>query len=472
MESSALFIKHSLAAIKAACPIQIILTSDYSKWLTKQPKFIANQLLSTCFEPKHGAFTLLLDAKGERCMVLQILDSLEDYLQVGALSANLPKGSYYFLEPKTLTSPQLTNLVIGFGLGGYQFDAFKTKVTSQRLCRLVLPPATKFNAPKALAVLEATFKVRDLINMPSEQLYPLALASEAAAIAKRFKARFKVIKGKTLATNFPAVAAVGRGSVREPCLIELNYGSPKHFKLTLVGKGVCFDAGGLDLKSASGMLEMKKDMGGAAHALGLAQIIMQLKLPINLRVLIPAVENLPSGSSYKVRDIIRMRSGVSVEVGNTDAEGRLILADALSLATEASPDLIIDFATLTGAARVALGMDMAALFSNQDALAQNLVAHMNREAEPVWQLPLYQPYKEYLHPQHADLINTTSSVGISGGAITAALFLEAFVKQVPWIHLDFNGSNIKAAPGRPKGGEAICLRGALAFLEQMLAARA
>ncbi len=467
--------EQSVTAAMTACPIQLLLASDWKQWRSQQSITIQNQLCSLDFQPRAGHYALLLDTAGQRQLVVQLLANEQDYLAVGELAAKLPQGSYYLLETGW-SSAQLAAFALGWGLGGYVFDDYLGATRRQELARraqLVFPAGiVSADRQRWQALLAGSFWVRDLINQPCEALYPEQLAVQAQQLADRFTANCQVITGAQLTQEFPAVAMVGRGSDRAPCLIEINWHREsdyaRDFRLVLVGKGVCFDAGGLDLKGSSSMFQMKKDMAGAAHAMGLAQIIMALQLPIQLWVLIPAVENLPSGSAMKVRDIIHTRSGLNVEVGNTDAEGRLILADALSYAVEQQPDLVIDFATLTGAARVALGMDMAALFSNNDQLATQLVQCMTAAQEPVWQLPLYQPYARFIKAELADLSNTTHDSGISGGAITAALFLQQFVQDCAWMHLDFNGDNVYSSAGRPKGGEAICLRGMLAFLIRLV----
>ncbi len=456
-------------ARQTVCPIKLLLLSDWEHWLAQQENLIKHQIDSIGFKPESGSYAVLLDKNGDRELVVLLLASSGQFLSVGKLSAQLPPG-YYALEEDGWQPAQLTNFTLAWGLGGYKFDYFLASRSESATCAQLLV-SNDVDKSKLWALLDSSFWVRDLINMPAEQMYPAQLADEARRLAEEFGARLRVVTGEELVRDFPAVAMVGRGSVRSPCLIDLKSGGDGCYKITLVGKGVCFDAGGLDLKSSTGMLQMKKDMAGAAHALGVAKLVMSLQLPIQLRVIIPAVENLPSGSAVKVRDIIRTRSGITVEVGNTDAEGRLILADALSLAVEDKPDLLIDFATLTGAARVALGMDIAALFSNCDHLAKNLLDQMWQAEEPVWRLPLYKPYLEYLRAPLADLNNTTAESGISGGAITAALFLQQFVGDTPWIHLDFNGDNIRSSAGRPKGGEAICLRGMLAFLDDLVSKR-
>ncbi|MHA1571452.1 MAG: leucyl aminopeptidase family protein, partial [Alphaproteobacteria bacterium] len=312
----------------------------------------------------------------------------------------------------------------------------------------------------------ATYLVRDLVTTPAEDMGPAQLADAARALGRRHKATVRVTTGdQLLKQNYPAIHAVGRASDDPPRLIDLSWGATKDPKVTLVGKGVCFDTGGLDLKGAAGMLLMKKDMGGAAHVLGLASMIMDAKLPVRLRVLIPAVENAVAGNAYHPMDVLTMRNGMTVEVGNTDAEGRLVLADCLVRACEEKPALLIDYATLTGAARVALGPELPALFTNDDTLAHDLGEIGRNNADPVWRLPLHRDYRRMLDSAIAD-ISSTGSGGLAG-AITAALFLAEFVDEdIPWVHFDVMAWNPRSRPGRPEGGEAMGLRTVYAAIAQ------
>ena len=311
--------------------------------------------------------------------------------------------------------------------------------------------------------------MRDLINTPAGDMGPSQLAAAARALGRQFGARVSVITGdKLLRQNYPAIHAVGRAAAAAPRLIDLDWRPAGRQSLPLVaicGKGVCFDTGGLDLKSSASIKLMKKDMGGGAQALGLARMIMAAGLPVHLRVLIPAVENAVAGNAYHPLDVIATRKGLSVEVGNTDAEGRLVLADALAEACRARPDLVIDLATLTGAARVALGTGLPALFCNDDDLAEQTLAAGRRAGDPMWRLPLWAPYRDKLKSKVADINNI--SPGAYGGAITAALFLQEFVTAgTPWIHVDFMGWNEAEQPGRPEGGEAQGMRALFALIER------
>jgi leucyl aminopeptidase len=315
-------------------------------------------------------------------------------------------------------------------------------------------------------IIDAVFLVRDLINTPSNDCGPAEIEAAARAIAGKFGAKFRSIVGEDLLKeNFPLVHTVGRASDRAPRLIEFSWGNAKHPKVALVGKGVCFDTGGLDIKTSAGMLVMKKDMGGAAQALGLAQLIMDANLPVRLQVVIPAVENSISGNSFRPGDVLVSRTGASIEIGNTDAEGRLVLADALALADESAPDLIVDFATLTGSARVALGPDLPAAFTDDDELAAALARHGMAESDPSWRMPFWRPYRAMLESKIADSNNVSS--GPFAGAITAALFLSRFVERATsWLHLDLFAWNASAKPGRPEGGEAQTIRALYALLTE------
>jgi leucyl aminopeptidase len=314
--------------------------------------------------------------------------------------------------------------------------------------------------------IDAVYFIRDLINTPSNDCGPQEIEAAARVIAERYGATIRIIIGTDLlSANFPLVHAVGRASARAPRLIEFTWGDVKSPKVALIGKGVCFDTGGLDIKTSAGMLMMKKDMGGAAHALGLAQMIMDAKLPVRLHVVIPAVENSISGDSFRPGDVLRSRKGDTVEIGNTDAEGRLILADALALADDAAPDLMIDFATLTGAARVALGPELPAVFTEDEDIAIALARHGAAEADPSWRLPLWQPYRAMLDSKVADTNNT--GAGPFAGAITAALFLSRFVSQAKsWLHFDLFAWNATGRPGRPEGAEAQTIRALYALLAE------
>ena len=372
-----------------------------------------------------------------------------------SLPERLPNGLW---KPSALGAPEAASLALGWALGRYRFLRYKS--LNQELggqAELVPPPGIDMDEVRRTA--EADALARDLINTPAADMGPEQLAQAAQALTDRWGAQcLHVIGDELLANGLPMIHAVGRAGPQLPRLIDLRWGDPAHPRLTLVGKGVCFDTGGLDMKPSSAMALMKKDMGGAACALGLASLVMDAGLPMRLRVLIPAVENSIAGNAYRPGDVLTSRKGVTVEVNNTDAEGRLVLADALALADEESPDLLIDLATLTGAARVALGPDLPALFCDDDRLAELAVQHGRGNHDPLWRLPLWQAYGEDLSSKVADLTNVTSN-GFAG-AIIGGLFLRRFVAATtPWMHIDLYAWNPKERPGRPVGGAAQAIRG-------------
>ena len=377
----------------------------------------------------------------------------------------LPAGSYW-LDAGSGLSLDAEAAALSWELGGYQFDLYKK--AKREPATLVMADSPE--AQRGLALATAIAATRDLVNTPAEHMGPEELAQAAQLVAKQHGAKFSQIVGEALLKkNFPAVHAVGRAAARAPRLIELNWGNPKHPRIAIVGKGVCFDTGGLNIKGGEGMRQMKKDMGGAANALGLASLIMALKLPVRLQLLIPAVENAISGNAYRPGDIVPTRKGLNIEIGNTDAEGRVILSDALAYASEGKPELIIDLATLTGAARVALGAQLPALFSKHFDTARDLVDLGLKLDDPLWHMPLWAPYKGGIESTIGDIVNTGKSA--LAGAINAALFLEYFVPEhQDWLHIDLFAWNDGARPGRPVGGEAQTIRTLLAYLEQRFTA--
>jgi leucyl aminopeptidase len=387
----------------------------------------------------------------------------EGYLYSLSSHANrLPAGVYRLVSE--WTPQQRIQASLGWGLALYRFDRYKSN--DKPAPTLLLDDDIEKTVSSLFA---AQALVRDLVNTPTEDMGPSQLADAVVEQADRFQAQIRMVKGADLLTeNFPAIHAVGRASDREPRLIEMDWGDDGHPLLVLVGKGVCFDTGGLDLKTAAGMALMKKDMGGAAHALALARLVMENQLPVRLKLLISAVENSVSGNAYRPGDIIPTRKGLSVEIGNTDAEGRVILSDALALACESSPDLVIDFATLTGAARIALGADLMPVFSNRDEVAEQIRQAGEEVEDPMWVMPLFQPYRKLIESPIADINNSgTSSYG---GCITAALFLEHFVDpETPWVHIDTFAWNQSNRPGRPQGGEALSLRAVYRYLQSRYA---
>ncbi len=425
-------------------------------------------LLSTGFQAKSGSVALLAGDDGALVRTLigtgKEKPSPQDPWWLAAVVDQLPAGDFYLdadIDKKTVLSGAL-----GWCLSHYSFDRYKPAETPKRT--LIALPEDLCAEVKRLA--SATATVRDLVNTPAEHMGPAELQDAAEALAEKHGATSETIVGDDLLDhNFPAIHAVGRAAAegREPRLIDLNWGPDNAPKLTLVGKGVCFDTGGLDLKPGAGMRWMKKDMGGAAHVLGLAQLIMETGLDVRLRVLISAVENSVAGSAYRPGDVIDTRKGLTVEVGNTDAEGRIVLCDALTLACEENPDLLIDFATLTGAARVALGADLPATYSNHDALWGALESSAKATGDPLWRMPLWDGYDGQLSSTIADLSNIADS-GFAG-SITAALYLQRFVdSKTPWSHLDTYAWSQKPRPGRPMGGEAQGMRAAFAAIQDFL----
>jgi leucyl aminopeptidase len=370
------------------------------------------------------------------------------------LPERLPAGQYRIAT--ALSAPAATQFALGWLLGSYRLSRYRgTAPKPPAANALIAPPGG--DVAYAQAAAQAVGLARDLINAPANQLGPEELAAAATALGERYAGETEVHSGESLARAYPLIAAVGAGSARAPRLIDCRWRRPGAPRVTLVGKGVCFDSGGLDLKPPASMLLMKKDMGGAACALALAQLLLELCAPIELRVLIPAVENSIGGGAYRPGDVWRSRKGLTVEIGNTDAEGRLVLADALADADDEKPDLLIDLATLTGAARTALGPDLPAVFSPNDALALQLAELGRAHSDPVWPLPLWQGYDDELSSRIADLNNVSASP--FAGAVIAALFLKRFVTATPnWLHLDLYAWNSKDRPGRPLGAEAQCVR--------------
>lgn len=447
-----------------AAPITSLNESDLKDWLQNQPETLRRWVDAVRFTAKSGSICLIPQADGGLERVLMGCGDGADMWTWAALPEKLPEADYRLDQSADaapcLDSVDLDTAALGWALGTYRFSRYRAH--SSGFARLVWPAGSDRAAVERAA--DATFLVRDLINTPAADMGPEELADAAASLAARHGARYSVIVGDDLlARNYPAVHAVGRASTREPRLIDMVWGDAAHPKVTLVGKGVCFDSGGLNLKPSGGMKLMKKDMGGAANVLGLAHMVMSAELPVRLRVLIPAVENSVSGNAMRPLDVVPTREGLTVEIGNTDAEGRVILADALSEAASEQPDLLIDFATLTGAARVALGVEVPALFTNDDALAASLQAHGQTENDPLWRLPLWQPYRRHVESKVADLTNAPETP--FAGAITAALFLSAFIGSVTsWAHVDLMAWNTEPRPGRPKGGEAMGMRAAYAYI--------
>lgn len=420
--------------------------------------FAQAYLDATAFEPKPGRIALVPTAEGAIGEVLFGVGSDDDAFASAKLATALPPGTYRFAD----TWPDLASAALAWLLAGYRFDRYRDRPRPE--ARLAAPEGVDVGEIERIAA--AVAMGRDLVNTPANDLGPDELEAAARRLAETHGAQFAVTTGDALLTaNLPMIHAVGAGSPRAPRLIDIAWGDRTHPKVTIVGKGVCFDTGGLDIKTSAGMILMKKDMGGAAAALALGEMVMGAGLPVRLRILVPAVENSISGASFRPGDVMRSRKGLSVEIGNTDAEGRLILADALTLADEEAPELLVDFATLTGAARVALGPDLPPLYCDDDALAADLVRLGIAVDDPVWRLPLWRRYRAMVEGKVADLTNAPA--GGLGGSITAALFLQRFVGAAKaHVHFDIYAWNPAARPGRPEGGEVQGARAVYALLRE------
>lgn len=448
--------------MSSTTPIPILLvTADQLQTDFKAEK---NWIEAMGFQAEPGTFCLLPGAQQSLSKVLVGRPATLDMWLLGLLSQSLPANQYELMSE--LTPDEATALTLGWRLGQYTFNRYKQD-KPQAIAELVTPDHA--DAAYIEAVVEATMLARDLVNTPTNDMGPDDLEEAARILSVTYDADLSVTQGETLAAEYPMIHAVGKASVSAPRLIDLRWGDVDAPKVTLVGKGVCFDSGGLNLKPGKSMAMMKKDMGGAAHVLGLATLIMKLNVPVRLRVLVPAVENSVAGNAMRPSDVLNTRKGITVEVGNTDAEGRLILADTLWEASSEQPELLVDFATLTGAARVALGTELPAFFCNEPTIAAALEPAMTAATDPLWNLPLHAPYRDLLNSKVADISNISS--GSYGGAITAALFLQEFVKpDIPWIHIDVMAWNLRSLPGRPEGGEVMGMRAIFELIRQKLAA--
>jgi leucyl aminopeptidase len=433
---------------------------DLDAYLATVPERVRRWVASQAFKALPLTHCLVPNDDGGIAEVLVGIINGQDLNTLAHLPLLLPPGNYALAERGTPLDAR--RVALGFALGSYQFHRYKRP--RREPAKLLAPLGQYLDEVAALAL--ATARTRDLVNTPAEDLGPAELGDTTRSIATRFGAQYREWVGNELLdANFPAIHAVGRASHRAPRLLEVLAGDPAHPEVAIVGKGVCFDTGGLDIKPPDGMRHMKKDMGGAAHAIALAELLLERRLPIRLRLLVPAVENAISANAYRPGEVIRTRAGLSVEIDNTDAEGRVILCDALAYAAESKPALIVDFATLTGAARIALGPDLPALFGNDDALRDQLVAIGRDVQDPLWPMPLWQPYLGMLESGIADLANAGPSK--HGGAITAALYLQRFVPPTtPWLHLDTYAWNDSDRPGRPRGGEAMGLRAVYELLKR------
>jgi len=441
-----------------AIPIWFVTAKTYSEVRERLAPGVRAFAGAAGFEPKPGRQMLLPGEGGVGGVLFGIEgpDEPRDLFLPGRLAQQLPDGVYRFAN-----EPHDARLAaLAFALGSYRFTRYRK--ADEHQVKLDLPQS--IDRDDLIRIVEAVTLTRDLINTPANDMGPAQLEEAARSVAARHGADVRAVVGDDLLTeNFPLVHAVGRASADAPRLIELSWGDTSHPHVALVGKGVCFDSGGLDIKPESAMLLMKKDMGGAATVLALAQMIMDRGLKVRLTVVIPAVENAVSGAAFRPRDIYRSRKGLTVEIGNTDAEGRLILADALALADEGAPDLLIDMGTLTGAARVALGPDVPAFYTDDEALADAVARHAAAENDPLWRMPLWQPYASMLDSKVADLNNVAS--GNFAGSITCALFLKRFVAAAKsWLHLDIYAWTPAAKPGRPEGAECQAARALYALL--------
>jgi leucyl aminopeptidase len=444
-----------------AIPITFVTKSSWEAGREALPPSQRQFASANGFTANPGGYLALPAPDGA---IAQVLFGLEDDssrsrdpFRAGALPGLLPPGIYRFAN-----APHDARLAaLAFALGCYRFARYRR--VDRPEVRLV--PPVGIDTAEIIRIADAAMLARDLINTPANDMGPEQLAAAAQDLAAEFGASFACTIGDDLETNFPLIHAVGMASDRAPRLIDIGWGDPAHPKVTLVGKGVCFDTGGLDLKPSSGMLIMKKDMGGAANVLALARMVMDAKLKVRLRVLIPAVENAVAGNAFRPLDIFTSRKGITVEIGNTDAEGRLVLADALALADEEKPDLLIDLGTLTGAARVALGPDLPPFYTNDETLAADVARFAVKENDPLWRMPLWPPYDAWLDSKTATITNAPS--GGFAGSIICALFLQRFVEQAKsWLHVDIYGWTPSAKPARPEGGECQAARAIYALLSE------
>jgi len=438
--------------------LHLVDKAGFEEWVKGQPQRVRTAAAAQRFAAKGFELAILPgEAADDWSVALGVANAAElSPWCLAKAGGSLPDGNY------RLAQGSAGPAALGWLLAQHRFDRYRSENDPRQQAVLLSDEPAAIE--EHVRIAEAVALVRDMVDTPAADLGPAELAEAVEALGRESGASVTVTQGDALAA-YPLIAAVGRAASREraPRLVELLWGDPAHPRVAIIGKGVCFDSGGLDIKPSSAMLLMKKDMGGAAHAIALARLVIGARLPIQLHLLIPAVENAVSGNAFRPGDVLSSRKGVAVEIGNTDAEGRLILADALTKAAEDNPVLMIDFATLTGAARVALGPDLPALFANSDALADDLAAAAKATEDPLWRLPLWKPYADMLKSSIADINN--AGEGGMAGAVTAALFLEKFVpKEIEWAHLDTFAWRPAAKPGRPKGGDALGLRAIYALL--------
>ena len=446
--------------------ISLIETKSFDLWLEKQAVAVKSWIKSSAYQGK--GLSLIPDSRGKLNHVVYGVEDLGDYFACGDLVTQLPEGNYQLAAEDVGADHDvlLKYLAFSWGAGAYQFNRYnyRQKIADKKTLPVLVLPSESL---KTLVEREhsAITLVRDLINTPAQDMMPQHLGEAVETLADQFNAEVQQVVGDNLLKhNYPTIHAVGRASEHSPRLIDLRWGDETHPRITLVGKGVCFDSGGLNIKPTAAIRNMKKDMGGAANAIGLAQLIMSHRLPVRLRLLVPAVENAISNNAFRPGDVITTRKGISVEIDNTDAEGRLVMCDALAEADSENPELLIDFATLTGACRVALGTELPGFFSNNQSRAADLISAGEAVDDPLWQMPLYKPYMAELKSHVADLVNCGSGLG---GAITAALFLQEFISSdTDWLHVDFMAWNTRALPGRPIGGEAMGIRAVFEYLSK------
>ena len=449
---------------QAARPLGVMTVDGFDRWIKDADKATRDWVAASGFVAKAGKTLLLPPANGGDGGAIAVMDAEMPLWDAARVASSLPAASWQ-IKDADADGIDLGLICLGWALSQYSFDAYRPGDAAETR-RLVFPASLpEAERSRITGLATGTALCRDLINAPPNHMTPAGIEAAACDLAARFGAAIEVTSGAALEKDFPAINTVGRAAEVGPRLIDMRWGDSGP-SVTLIGKGISFDSGGLDLKPSKAMEIMKKDMGGAATVLGLAAALMTADTPVRLRVLVPTAENAVSAKSMRPLDVIDTRAGIPVEVGNTDAEGRLVLADAITLACEEEPDFMIDFATLTGAARVALGTELPALFANDDDTAAQIIKASNDAADPLWRLPLFNAYERHLDGGHAAM----SSTGASGygGAITAALFLRRFAgKQTNWAHIDVMAWNLGGRPGRPKGGEAMGLRALFTYIERL-----
>ena len=452
-----------LRADAPSLPLHFVDAARFAAWKDAQPARVRAWVDAHGFRGEAQSALVIPGEDGAPAAAVAGIADPQDPASLGHLPLQLPPiGFHIAADSPVAVAPD--RALLGWGLGAYKFGRYLKTV--KPVAKLVVDTAAQ---AEALALLSASCHARDLINTPTEHMGPDELEADVQALATAHGAVFRCVRGpELLAQNFPAIHAVGRASHRAPRLIELTHGDAASPHLIIVGKGVCFDTGGLDVKPPEGMRNMKKDMGGAAHAIALARLVLERGLPVRLTLLVPAVENALGPDAYRPGEVIATRAGLSVEIDNTDAEGRVILCDALTYAAEQSPALLMDFATLTGAARIALGPDLPALFCNRDDVANAYLEAGTAQRDPLWRMPLWRPYHSYLKSGIADMANSGASR--MAGCVTAALYLERFIPDAqPWTHVDVYSWNDADRPGKPAGGEAQGLRAAWSFLKRRFA---